>query len=128
MQELHLYEYATIRLVPRVDREEFINVGVIVYCKATGYLDCKYYLNLERIHCLVVNEINTKEITAHLNSFVAIARGEKSEHPVSKLDPASRFRWLTAIRSTIIQSSRIHPGRAMDPKKAFQDLFEKMVL
>jgi len=128
MQELHLYEYAIIRLVPRVEREEFINVGVIVYCKATGFLDCKYYVNLDRIHCLTAKELNIAEITAHLDSYVAIARGEASDHPVSRLDPASRFRWLTAVRSTIIQSSRIHPGRHPKPQKAFEDLFEKMVL
>ena len=128
MQELLLYEYAVIRLVPRVEREEFINIGVIVYCKATGYLDCKYHLNLERLHCLSTEELDIPEIRAHLDSFVAIARGKQQQHPVSGLDPASRFRWLTAVRSTVIQSSRIHPGRTIHPKEAFEDLFAKMVL
>ncbi|SDZ80449.1 Protein of unknown function [Arachidicoccus rhizosphaerae] len=128
MQELHLYEYAIIRLVPRVDREEFINIGVIVYCKERSYLDCKYHLNEKRIQCLTTKELDFDELKAHLDSFVAIAKGEKINHPISRLDPGSRFRWLTAIRSTIIQSSRIHPGRSIDPAKAFENLFEKMVL
>lgn len=128
MQEPLLYEYAVIRLVPRVEREEFINVGVIVYCKAAAFLDCKYYLNLERIRCLCSDELNLNEVTAHLDSYVSIAKGEKSDHPVAHLDLASRFRWLTAVRSTIIQSSRIHPGRSPNPPEAFEQLFDKMVL
>lgn len=128
MQEPLLYEYAVIRLVPRVEREEFINVGVIVYCKATAYLECKYHLNLGRIHCLGTDTLNLKEITAHLDSFVAIAKGLKSSHPIASLDPASRFRWLTAVRSTVIQSSRIHPGRSENPQEMFEELFMKMVL
>ena len=128
MQEPHLYEYAIIRLVPRVEREEFINIGVIVYCKERAYLDCKYRLNEDKVHCLTTKEIDIPELKSHLDSFVAIAKGVKNNHPISGLDPGSRFRWLTAIRSTIIQSSRIHPGRARDPAKAFEDLFEKMVL
>jgi len=128
MQEPHLYEYAIIRLVPRVEREEFINIGVIVYCKELSYLDCKYHLNENRLHCLTTKELDIPELKAHLDSFVGIAKGIKNNHPISALDPGSRFRWLTAIRSTIIQSSRIHPGRAKDPAKAFTDLFEKMVL
>jgi len=128
MQEPLLYEYAVIRLVPLVEREEFINVGVIVYCKANAYLDCKYQLNLDRINCLHTKELNIPEIKAHLDSFVAIAKGIKTDHPVSHLDPASRFRWLTAVRSTVIQSSRIHPGRSIDPARAFEELFNKMVL
>lgn len=128
MQEPLLYEYAVIRLMPRVEREEFINVGVIVYCKATSYLDCKYHLNLDRIHCLCTEALNIQEITAHLDSFVTIAQGKISNHPIARLDPASRFRWLTAVRSTVIQSSRIHPGRSVDPSEAFEELFEKMVL
>lgn len=128
MQEPLLYEYAVIRLVPRVEREEFINVGVIVYCKTTSFLDCRYQLNLQKINCLSNEELNLSEITAHLDSFVAIAKGQKTDHPVSGLDPASRFRWLTAIRSTVIQSSRIHPGRTTNPSEAFEDLFTKMVI
>ena len=128
MKDPLLYEYAIIRLVPLVEREEFINVGVIVFCKAISYLDCKYTLNLERVNCFCGSTLDTAELKAHLDSYVSIAKGQPTAHPISRLDVASRFRWLTAVRSTIIQSSRIHPGRSVDPAAAFEELFNKMVL
>ena len=128
MQEQHLYEYAVIRLVPLVEREEFINVGVIVYSKAAAYLDCKYHLDENRISCLQVADLDLKEIRAHLDSFVAIAKGQQTAHPVSLLDMASRFRWLTAVRSTVVQTSRIHPGQSLSLPDTFDRLFTQMVL
>lgn len=129
MQELQLYEYAIIRLVPRVEREEFINVGVILYCKASSFLDCRYQLDTNRIGCLTdLEALDLAYIKAHLESFTSIAKGELTGHPVSRLDIASRFRWLTAVRSTVIQSSKIHPGRSRDLAASFEQLFNQMVL
>ncbi|HTN37519.1 MAG TPA: DUF3037 domain-containing protein [Arachidicoccus sp.] len=128
MQELLLYEYAIIRIVPRVEREEFINAGVIVFCKSTSYLACRIHLNVERLKCICPeDDVDLIDIQAHLNSFEAIASGLKTDNHISTLEPASRFRWLTAVRSTVIQCSRIHPGRSYLPEAELKVIFNRMV-
>lgn len=128
MQEPLLYEFSIIRIVPRVEREEFINAGVIVFCKSTGLLKCKIHINEQRLNCLVPQSHDLPEIQSHLNSFMDIANGTKTNNYISSLEIASRFRWLTAVRSTVIQCSRIHPGRSHDPEKELEGLFQRMVL
>lgn len=127
MQDNHLFEYALIRLVPRVEREEFINVGVILYCRQKKYLECK--IQLDEKKAIALNpEVDVNEIRENLQSIEKICRAEKDGGPIAKLDVASRFRWLTATRSTMIQSSRVHPGLCTDPDKLLEHLFETMVL
>src|SRR6187399_445337 len=106
MPDKHLFEYAVIRIVPRVEREEFVNVGVILYCPRPPYLDIRTELNESRMLALAPKS-DLEELRAALDSFNRIARGEKSSGPIGKMDSAARFRWLTAIRSTIIQTSRV---------------------
>ena len=127
MQDNHLFEYALIRLVPRVEREEFINVGVILYCRQKRFLECKIMLDEKR--AIALNpEIDVNEVKENLLSIEKICRAEKDGGPIAKLDVASRFRWLTATRSTMIQSSKVHPGLCSDPDKLLVHLFETMVL
>ncbi len=127
MQDNHLFEYALIRLVPRVEREEFINVGVILYCRQKKYLECKILLDEKR--AIALNpEVDVNEVKENLLSIEKICRAEKDGGPIAKLDVASRFRWLTATRSTMIQSSKVHPGLCRDPDKLLEHLFETMVL
>lgn len=127
MQDNHLFEYALIRLVPRVEREEFINVGVILYCRQKKYLECKILLDEKR--AIALNpEVDVNEVKENLQSIEKICRAEKDGGPIAKLDVASRFRWLTATRSTMIQSSKVHPGLCTDPDKLLEHLFETMVL
>jgi hypothetical protein len=127
MQDNHLFEYALIRLVPRVEREEFINVGVILYCRQKKYLECKILLDEKR--AIALNpEVDVNEVRENLLSIEKICRAEKDGGPIAKLDVASRFRWLTATRSTMIQSSKVHPGLCTDPDKLLEHLFETMVL
>lgn len=127
MQDNHLFEYALIRLVPRVEREEFINVGVILYCRQKKYLECKILLDEKR--AIALNpEVDVNEVRDNLLSIEKICRAEKDGGPIAKLDVASRFRWLTATRSTMIQSSKVHPGLCTDPDKLLEHLFETMVL
>lgn len=110
MQELLVYEYAVIRVVPRVEREEFINVGVIVFCKKTRFLGSSISLNREKLLCLDP-EADLETITENLEAFQGIVAGDKgSGSGIAWLDAASRFRWLTATRSTVIQCSKVHPG------------------
>lgn len=127
MQDNQLFEYALIRLVPRVEREEFINVGVILYCRQKKYLECKIMLDEKRALALDP-EVDVNEVKENLQSIEKICRAEKDGGPIAKLDVASRFRWLTATRSTMIQSSKVHPGLCTDPDKLLEHLFETMVL
>ncbi|RFM32277.1 DUF3037 domain-containing protein [Chitinophaga silvisoli] len=127
MQEKHLYEYAVIRVVPSVVREEFLNIGVILYCKQQRYLQTLYTVNEEKIRCLAP-EFDMEELKAYLAAFEKIAAGVPEGGPIAKLDLPSRFRWLTATRSTVIQSSKIHPGRCGDLPGTLQRLHAQLVL
>lgn len=127
MQGKYLFEYAIIRIVPRVEREEFLNVGIILYCKDRKYLGTKYMLNKERIKALCV-EVDCAEIEEHLQSIEKIAKGSKDGGPIAALDLPSRFRWLAATRSTIIQTSKVHPGFCDDPQQTLEKLFTQLVL
>ncbi|HEY0042080.1 MAG TPA: DUF3037 domain-containing protein [Flavisolibacter sp.] len=127
MQDKHLFEYAVIRVVPRVEREEFLNVGIILYCRAKKFLNCTYQLDTQKLQVLC-STLDCGDVEGHLRSFEQICQGEKGSSPIAVLDIASRFRWLTATRSTIVQSSKVHPGFCTDPAQTLQKLFEKLVL
>ncbi|MBO9593126.1 MAG: DUF3037 domain-containing protein [Niabella sp.] len=128
MQEWLVYEYAVIRVVPRVEREEFINVGVIVFCKKTRFLETLVVVNREKLHCLNP-EIDMDSIEANLKAFREIAAGDKSSGSgIAQLDAPSRFRWLTATRSTMIQCSKVHPGRVPVMDGVAGRLLNKFVL
>lgn len=127
MQGKYLFEYAIIRIVPRVEREEFLNAGIILYCKDKKFLDTKYTINKERISVLCA-QVDCTEVEEHLQSFEKIAKGEKDGGSIAALDLPSRFRWLTATRSTVIQTSKVHPGFCDDPEKTLTKLFAQLVL
>lgn len=127
MQEQHLFEYAVIRVVPRVEREEFLNVGVILYCKKLQFLQTKYTLNVDRLRAFC-ESLDIEEIKDYLCAFEHICLGHAAGGPIAKLDMASRFRWLTATRSTIVQSSKVHPGFCTDPLATLEKLHERLVL
>ena len=126
MQELHLFEYAIIRVVPRVEREEFFNVGVILYCKSQGFLMANFHLDNAKFSSFN-SELEVVEVEDNLNAFISICNGKNIKSPIASLDLPSRFRWLTATRSTVIQCSRVHPGFCTDAKKKLDKIFEKMV-
>lgn len=127
MQEKHLFEYAVIRVVPRVEREEFLNVGVILFCKQQKFLHTIYQLNKERLKAFSPN-LDLEEVEAHLHAFERISSGGTNSGPIGKLGPAERFRWLTATRSTVVQTSKVHPGFCSDLPGAIQKLQEELVL
>lgn len=122
----HLFEYAIIRVVPRVEREEFINTGVILYCAGQKFLKTYFILNEHRLLALC-NDLDLFELDEYLDAFKRISEGVKEGGPIAALDPASRFRWLTATRSTIIQTSKVHPGFCSDPDETLKRLFEQLV-
>lgn len=123
----HLFEYAVIRIVPRVEREEFLNVGVILYSKELKYLQCIYTINKERMNAMC-RDLDCNEVEEHLEAFEKICKGDNQGGPIAKLDLASRFRWLTATRSTIVQTSRVHPGFCEDPEQTLNKLHHQLVL
>jgi len=127
MPENHLYEYAVLRVVPRVEREEFLNVGVILCDAKSGFLGVKIYLSREKILALDP-DADIEMIQLNLNSFEKICDGKSNGGQIATMDLASRFRWLTAVRSSIIQTSRPHPGLTKDLTKTLQKLFEESVL
>ena len=127
MQDKHLFEYAVIRVVPRVEREEFLNVGVIVYCSRLKYLELIYTLDAHRLLAFYP-KLDIAELAQHLQAFEAITKGSKDGGPIAQLDLANRFRWLTATRSTILQSSKVHPGFCGDPAAALQRMHATLVL
>lgn len=126
MQEQHLFEYAVIRVVPKVEREEFLNVGVILFCKKQGYLRTAVALNEEKLEA-IAPFLEKDEIAAYLHALQIIAHGEKGSGPIGQLDAAARFRWLTATRSTVIQTSRIHPGFCSELDTALDKLMAQYV-
>lgn len=127
MQENQLFEYAIIRVVPRVEREEFLNVGVILYCKDMKFLDMRYTIDEKRI-LNFCKDLDLQELKEHLIAYENICKGNVSGGPIAKLDLPSRFRWLTATRSTVVQSSKVHPGLCKEPAKTLEHLFERLVL
>ncbi len=126
MQEQHLYEYAVIRIVPKVEREEFMNVGVILFCKKQRYLRTRILVNEQKL-LLFAPGLDLEEIKAYLIALQRIAHAEKESAPIGLLDVASRFRWLTAVRSTVVQTSRVHPGFCTDLNLALEKLTEQYI-
>jgi len=127
MQEKHLFEYAVIRIVPRVEQEEFLNIGVILYSSKPPFLQVRFHLDEGRLHAFS-NTLDMEEVLGHLHAFERICIGGPEAGPIGKLDMASRFRWLTATRSTIVQTSKVHPGLCSDTQQALERLFTQLVL
>ncbi len=127
MQEKHLYEYAIIRVLPLVEREEFINVGIILFCKKEKFITVQYVINKNKL-CLFSKELDIEQIKLNLQSFQKIAIGKEKCGPISEMDVPSRFRWLTAIRSSSLQTSRPHPGLCTNLEETAKRLFEELVL
>ncbi|RQP10939.1 MAG: DUF3037 domain-containing protein [Chryseobacterium sp.] len=127
MQERDLYEYAIVRLVPRVERGECINVGLVMFCKRKRWLKMDFHLDEQRIKAFAPT-VDIDFIEANLQSFKKIAAGEKCDSPIVRLDTPDRFRWLTAVRSSGIQTSRPHVGMTDDLEKCFERMFGELVL
>ena len=124
MPEPHLFEYAVIRAVPLVEREEFLNVGVILYCPKEKFLKMKFLLDEPRLKALN-RRVDIRELREHLTSFERICAGD--EGAIGSLPLPERFRWLTAARSTIVQTSKVHPGLCQDAGEMLEHLFGQLV-
>ena len=127
MQNRETYEYAVIRLVPKVEREEFLNVGVILFSKRKKYLGIKYKIDKERIKAFA-EDIDIEIVEKHLKAWEMVCQGAPQGGTIGQFELPSRFRWLVASRSTIIQSSKTHPGLCNDPEAVLSKLFKRYVL
>ncbi|WP_316788596.1 DUF3037 domain-containing protein [Pedobacter frigoris] len=127
MQERHLFEYAVLRVMPHVEREEFINVGVILYCAKQRFLKAVFHVDENKLKAFC-EKLDIEEVAANLLAFERICAGGKAGGPIATLDIASRFRWLTATRSTVVQTSKVHPGFCDDPDEKLNKLYQQLVL
>jgi hypothetical protein len=120
------YDYAVFRVVPRVEREEFVNVGVIVSCPARDFLEARVELDEQRLAALD-SSLDVESIRAHLATIPAICAGGQQAGPIGQLSQRERFHWLVAPRSTTIQTSPVHTGSCKDPTEVLEHLLNTMV-
>lgn len=127
MQELNKYEYAVVRYVPRVEREEFINVGLAMMCKRRRWIRVRILLSEEKITAMQ-KDVDLKALGWQLQAFVDIAEGKRTAGPVAEYPVEERFRWISAEKSSVIQTSRPHPGVCDNLDAAFDRLFDELVV
>ena len=126
MHAPEVYDYAIVRVVPRVEREEFINAGVILSCQRSGFLQASIALDEARLLAMDPHaDVDT--VRRHLSAIVAISAGEEGCGPIARLPYRQRFHWLTAKRSAIIQTSPVHTGRCTDAAAALEHIMDRMV-
>lgn len=122
----HTFDYALIRVVPRVEREEFLNAGAIVYCRALDFLGARVALDAGRLRALAPG-VDVEAVERGLAHFPGVAAGAVDAGPIARLPQAERFHWLVSPRSTIFQTSAVHSGLCQDPQGALDRLLATMV-
>jgi len=120
------FSYAVVRVVPHVEREEFINVGVILFCAEQRYLGCRLLLDPVRLRALAPT-LDATQIARHLDGLRAVCDGDASGGPIAAMSASERFHWLVAPRSAAIQTSPVHAGISDDPAATLAHLFETLV-
>jgi len=121
------YDYALVRLVPHVERGEYINVGVILFCRTRRFLGALIHLDEQRALALAP-DIDLAFVYQHLDRIPLICAGSEQAGSISQLSQSERFHWLVSPRSTIIQTSPVHSGLCSNPAATLEKLFKKMVL
>jgi len=121
-----IYEYAVIRFVPKVEREEFFNIGLVLFSKKENYIRMEFKICKEKFAAMQPN-IDYEEVLENIESFQKVALGTEMRNPISTLNIPERFRWLTAVRSSSIQTSRPHPGKTDNLDRTFERLFKELV-
>ena len=123
------FEYAVLRVIPRVERGEGVNVGVVVFCRTKGYLDARIDLGDRQVAALdaLQPDLELEAVRSHLETTRQIVAGADEGGPLAKLAAPERFRWVTAPSSTMIQPSEVHGGMTDDPAGSLRDLFDRLV-
>jgi len=124
---MHSYDYAVLRIVPSVEREEFLNAGVVLQSPEHAFLDCRVFLDEPRLRALWPS-LDVELIRQHLEAFPKICSGDRRGGPIAGLSRRERFQWLVSPRSTVIQISPVHSGVCESPETALEDLFKRLVL
>lgn len=127
MHAPHAYDYAVIRVVPRVEREEFLNAGVILSCPGRNFLDARLHVDRERLKALAP-QLDLELVEQYLAVIPIVCRGDAAAGPIGRLTARQRFHWLVAPRSTVIQTSAVHSGLCEEPDAALEHLMKRMVL
>jgi hypothetical protein len=120
------FDYALIRVVPRVEREEFVNAGVILFCLARDFLGARVELDRDRVRALHP-DVDLAVVDEHLAAIPRVCAGGERSGPIGRLSRRERFHWLVAPRSTVIQVSPVHSGLCDDPERALERLMDRMV-
>ena len=122
------FEYAVLRVAPRVERGELVNVGVVLFCRTRRFLGVRVALGERQEAALraLDSDVDLDAVRAHLASIEAIIGGVSTAGPIAALDAPERFRWVTAPSSTVIQPSDVHGGVTDDPERSLQELFDKL--
>ncbi|HYN89654.1 MAG TPA: DUF3037 domain-containing protein [Ardenticatenaceae bacterium] len=126
MPEPIWYDYTLVRVVPRVERGEFVNVGVILFARAAEYLGIRMAPNWDRLRA-IGPELDLDLVRRYLDALVAISEGHQDGGPIARLSPSERFHWLASPKSSIIQSSPVHSGQCQSPEEALESLVGKLV-
>ena len=126
MPELSSYDYAVVRVVPSLERGEFVNAGIILHAKARGVLVTRIALDEDRLR-LIAPAIDVAAVRAHLESLQRISAGGADAGQIGQLSQSQRFHWLVSPRSTVIQTSPVHSGLCEDPHRELERLFERLV-
>ena len=126
MSERRAFDYVIVQVVPRVERDERLNVGVILFCPTAAYLGCRIALDEQRLRALGP-DVDVAALSGQLEAIRAVAAGDVTAGPIAALPPSERFHWLSAPRSTIVQPTSPHAGLCDDPAAALEHLFETAV-
>ncbi len=123
------FEYAVLRVAPRVERGELVNVGVVLFCRTRGFLGLRVELGDRQASALraLAPDVDLEAVRSHLASIQAIVQGDSAAGPIAHLAAPERFRWVTSPSSTVIQPSDVHGGMTEDPADSLLELFEKLV-
>lgn len=126
MPARHSFDYAILRLVPCLERGEFVNVGVVFYCKGRNFLEARIHLDEPRLRALWP-KLDLELVRERLAAFPNVCAGGPDSGPIGRLSQRERFHWLVAPRSTIIQVSAVHSGLCEEPSQTFDELFARLV-
>jgi hypothetical protein len=123
----HAFDYVIVQVVPRVDRNERLNIGVILYCPAAAFLGCRFKRDDARLRALATAELDLDAVAHQRRAIEAVCLAEADAGPIARLTASERFHWLSAPRSTVVQPSDAHSGLCTDPVAALDDLFETVI-
>jgi hypothetical protein len=121
------FQYALLRVVPRIERGESLNAGVVLFARTVKFLEARVHLDHERLR-VIAPDADAEAIEQHLQARTRIAAGDPEGGPIARLDQSERFNWLVAPSSTVIQPSEVHTGLCGDPAATLERLFQRLVL